>query len=150
MAVRFDSWVLGASHFPRSPRRVHALWHMALSALHGGFRLYLCHIRSYFFGLCDLLSARRFLVRGGTSACVAERPIYFPPCWAGSVPVRGVDVDGALLRELGRGACFGERALLFHEPRSAKVGHGRVCLFTFAQNENRLVLKTKKTLTQET
>ncbi|CAJ1398018.1 unnamed protein product [Effrenium voratum] len=32
-----------------------------------------------------------------------------------------VDVDGALLRELGRGACFGERALLFHEPRSAKV-----------------------------
>jgi len=32
-----------------------------------------------------------------------------------------VDVDGTLLRELRRGACFGERALLFSEPRSAKV-----------------------------
>jgi len=33
----------------------------------------------------------------------------------------GVDVDGTLLRELRRGACFGERALLFSEPRSAKA-----------------------------
>ncbi|CAK9052135.1 cGMP-dependent protein kinase (TgPKG) [Durusdinium trenchii] len=32
-----------------------------------------------------------------------------------------VDRDGTLLRELRRGACFGERALLFSEPRSAKV-----------------------------
>ncbi|CAE7943516.1 for, partial [Symbiodinium sp. KB8] len=32
-----------------------------------------------------------------------------------------VDVDGVLLRELGKGACFGERALLFDEKRSGKV-----------------------------
>ena len=40
------------------------------------------------------------------------------------IQIRGVDVDGTLLRELRRGACFGERALLFSEPRSAKVGNG--------------------------
>lgn len=41
-----------------------------------------------------------------------------------SIQIQGVDVDGTLLRELHRGACFGERALLFSEPRSAKALKG--------------------------
>ena len=48
----------------------------------------------------------------------------FQPDDSSMIQIQGVDVDGTLLRELRRGACFGERALLFSEPRSAKALNG--------------------------